>query len=85
MSPYAGVVFVAGSVPIAWLSRRSLLLLAWGVLLKSVSLGTLLLAGVATAALAAAARAEEAENVARFGQRYLDYMKRTRRFLPFVL
>jgi len=63
----------------------SLLLLTWGVLLKSVSAGTLVLAGVATLALAAAARAEEAENVARFGQDYRDYMKRTRRFVPFVL
>ena len=63
----------------------SLMLLVWGVLLKSVSPGSLVLAGVATLALAAAARAEEAENVARFGQEYRDYMKRTHRFVPFVL
>lgn len=63
----------------------SLLFLAWGVLLKSVSIGTLVLASVATLALAATAKFEEAENVIRFGQEYRDYMKRTRRFVPFVL
>jgi len=63
----------------------ALLFLAWGALLKSVTLSTLVLAGVATLALAATARAEEAENVTRFGQEYRDYMKRTRRFVPFVL
>ncbi len=63
----------------------SLLFLAWGALLKSVSISTLVLAGVATLALAATAKVEEAENVARFGQEYRDYMKRTRRFVPFVL
>jgi len=63
----------------------SLLFLAWGALLKSVSISTLVLAGVATLALAATAMVEEAENVARFGHEYQDYMKRTRRFVPFVL
>jgi protein-S-isoprenylcysteine O-methyltransferase Ste14 len=63
----------------------SLLFLAWGALLKSVSISTLVLTGVATLALGATAKAEEAENVARFGEEYRDYMKRTRRFVPFVL
>lgn len=63
----------------------SLLFLAWGALLKSVSIITLVLAVVATVAIAATAKTEEAENVAQFGQEYRDYMKRTRRFVPFVL
>jgi protein-S-isoprenylcysteine O-methyltransferase Ste14 len=63
----------------------ALLFLAWGALLKFVSIITLVLAGVATLALAATAKAEEAENVTRFGQEYRDYMKRTRRFVPFVV
>lgn len=62
----------------------ALLFLAWGALLKSVSIITLVLAGVATLALAATAKAEEVENMTRFGQEYRDYMKRTRRFVPFV-
>lgn len=63
----------------------SLLFLAWGALLKSVTPGTLVLTGVATAATIAAARAEEVENVTRFGEEYREYMRRTRRFVPFVL
>jgi len=63
----------------------SLLFLAWGALLKSVSTTTLALAVVATVALAATAKVEERENLARFGQEYRDYMKRTRRFVPFVV
>ena len=62
----------------------ALLFLAWGALLKSVSIITLVLAGVATLAVAATAKAEEVENVARFGNVYRGYMKRTRRFVPFV-
>ena len=62
----------------------SLLFLTWGALLKSVSKTTLALAVIATAALAATAKIEEKENMARFGQDYRDYMKRTRRFVPFV-
>lgn len=62
----------------------ALLFLTWGALLKSVSVMTLVLAGVATLAIFATAKAEEAENVARFGQQYRNYMKRTHRFVPFV-
>ena len=36
-------------------------------------------------ALVLTAKTEEAENVRRFGNEYLDYMKRTRRFVPFLL
>jgi len=63
----------------------SLLFLAWGAFLKSVSITTFVLTGVATLSLVAAAKAEEEENVTRFGQAYKVYMKRTRRFVPFVL
>lgn len=62
----------------------SLFFLAWGAFLKSVSIATAGLAAVATLALIATTRAEESENVARFGQEYRDYMKRTRRFVPFL-
>lgn len=63
----------------------SLLFLAWGSLLKSVTIGTLLLTGVATLALIATAKTEEAENLARFGEEYRNYMRRTRLFVPFLL
>lgn len=63
----------------------SLLFLAWGALLKSVTVSALILCVAASLALAATAKSEEAENVARFGQEYRDYMTRTRRFIPFLL
>ena len=63
----------------------SLLFLAWGVLLKSISIGTVVLAGIATIALMATAKAEEAEDRVRFGQAYGEYMKRTHRFVPFLV
>jgi protein-S-isoprenylcysteine O-methyltransferase Ste14 len=63
----------------------SLLLLTWGTLLKCVSAATLALAVVATVALAATAKVEEREDVARFGDEYREYMRRSRRFVPFVV
>ena len=63
----------------------SLLFLAWGAFLKSVTIYTLLLCAAASLALAATAKTEEAENLTRFGHEYRDYMMRTRRFVPFLL
>ncbi len=62
----------------------SLLWLTWGVFLKRPSAAALGLALAATACLWLTSRAEEAEDVAFFGDAYLDYMRRTRRFVPFV-
>ena len=63
----------------------SLLFLAWGALLKSVTPGTLILTGIATLALVVTAKVEEAEDLARFGEEYRNYMQRTRLFVPFLL
>ncbi len=63
----------------------SLLFLTWGALLKAVSVTTFALAVITSIALAATAKVEEKENVARFGQEYRDYMARTRRFVPFLI
>jgi protein-S-isoprenylcysteine O-methyltransferase Ste14 len=64
----------------------SLLYLAWGAALKSPTPASVALALVATASLVATAKAEEAENVRRFGDAYREYMARTRRlFIPGVL
>jgi protein-S-isoprenylcysteine O-methyltransferase Ste14 len=62
----------------------SLLFLAWGALLKAVSPWTLALAGIATVALIATAKAEEAATIRQFGEAYRDYMAQTRRFVPFL-
>jgi protein-S-isoprenylcysteine O-methyltransferase Ste14 len=60
----------------------SLLLLAWGALLKNMNGTTLSLVVVATGCLVLTAVFEERENVVRFGPAYIEYMKRTRRFFP---
>lgn len=62
----------------------SLLLLAWGAFLKAPGWRAGSLAGVASALLCLTARAEERENVGYFGPAYEAYMRRTRRFIPFV-
>lgn len=62
----------------------SLLWLAWGICLKDLSPLSIGLALVATAALFATARIEEAENLQRFGDDYAAYMKTTKMFIPFL-
>ena len=62
----------------------SLLLLAWGVFFKSPSFVGGDLAVVATAFLIATAAAEEAENIRHFGPSYREYIRQTKRFIPFV-
>jgi len=63
----------------------SLFLLCWGFFFKQPSLEGGLLAVVASGFLLAAVYAEEAENIRYFGEEYREYMKRTKRFLPFIL
>jgi protein-S-isoprenylcysteine O-methyltransferase Ste14 len=62
----------------------SLLYLGWGAALKHITLLTLLTAAILTAMLYATARVEEAENLRTFGAEYADYMRRTKRFIPFI-
>lgn len=62
----------------------SLLYLTWGAALKDLSAGTVTLALAATVFLVATAKAEETENLVRFGDAYREYMARTRLFIPFV-
>ena len=62
----------------------SLLCLAWGVFFKRLSAPALGLVVVASTCLVLTARAEEAEDIAFFGDAYREYMKRTRRFVPWV-
>ncbi len=47
-------------------------------------MASIALAISATGFLFATAAAEERENVSRFGPAYMEYMKRTRRFVPFL-
>jgi len=62
----------------------SLLFLTWGVFFKAPSWIGGLLAVAASLFLVATARADEAECIRFFGPEYQAYMKRTRRFVPFI-
>jgi len=63
----------------------SLLLLTWGIFLKGPSLLAGALTIAVSAFLVATARVEEAENVRKFGDEYVAYMRATRMFLPWIL
>ena len=63
----------------------SLLLLAWGVFFKQISLPGLLCTLTATLLLWLTACRDEEECVTHFGEPYRQYMRRSKRFIPFVL
>jgi protein-S-isoprenylcysteine O-methyltransferase Ste14 len=63
----------------------SLLLLAWGIFFKQPSWPGGGLAAFASVCLVLTARADEAECIRFFGLEYEAYMKKTHRFIPFVL
>lgn len=63
----------------------SLLFLTWGIFLKHVTLLMLVFALLSTAFLFATALMEERENIAFFGEKYREYSRRTKMFIPYVL
>ncbi len=63
----------------------SLLLLAWAMFLRYPTLAGGVLLALTTLCLVAAARVEERENIAFFGERYREYMAKSRMFIPFVI
>jgi protein-S-isoprenylcysteine O-methyltransferase Ste14 len=63
----------------------SLLLLTWGIFFKQIGLAGLLCALTATLFLWLTARCDEQECLAYFGESYRQYMRRSKRFIPFVL
>lgn len=62
----------------------ALLFLAWGAFLKNISWQSTALMVGATIALLLTALRDEAECGKHFGATYLEYMKTTKRFVPFV-
>jgi protein-S-isoprenylcysteine O-methyltransferase Ste14 len=63
----------------------SLLALVWCAYLKNpLAISGVALALGASGFLIATSMAEERENVTRFGAAYVSYIKRTRRFVPFL-
>lgn len=63
----------------------SLLFLAWGAFLKDIALVPAIFVAVASASLFRTAIADERECVRYFGEQYEQYLRRTKRFIPFVL
>ncbi len=62
----------------------SLLLLGWGIFLKRPSLQPLAITVVASCSLFLTARIEERENLAKFGDAYLNYRNSTKMFIPYL-
>ncbi len=62
----------------------SLFFLGWGMFFKDLTWLGGALAATATLFLVMTAKMEEAEDVRYFGPAYQDYMRRTKRFIPFV-
>ncbi len=63
----------------------ALICLAWGVFLQRFPWLALMLVLASTALLFVTARCEEQECLEHFGDAYRHYMRRTRRFVPFLL
>jgi len=63
----------------------SLILLAWGVFLKDISLVSFILALIASGLPVAIAKVEEKDNIQKFGSDYSRYMGRTKMFIPFII
>lgn len=63
----------------------SLLFLAFGAMLKYVSIITISLAVIILVFIIFTAKIEEKENIKFFGSVYEDYMKETKMFIPFVI
>ena len=62
----------------------SLLFLSWGIWFKQPGVTTSMLALLSSILLYLTAKADEDECVAFFGEKYNDYMSRTKRFIPFI-
>ncbi len=62
----------------------SLLFLTWGTFLKQITMVTIVATVVATVAYYLTARMEERENIEFFGESYLEYMKESKMFIPFL-
>ncbi len=63
----------------------SLIFLDWGLFFKQMSWLSGILASIACILMVIASFAEEYENINYFGAKYQEYMKRSKRFLPFLL
>lgn len=63
----------------------SLLFLTWGIFLKDFSLELLLISILSTVFLYLTAIFDEKECIDFFGEKYIDYMKNSKRFIPYII
>lgn len=63
----------------------SLIFLTWGIFLKNTTLFLFVIAAFSTVFLYLAARFDEKECLEYFGEKYTGYMKRSKRFIPFLI
>ncbi|WP_455369693.1 methyltransferase family protein [[Eubacterium] cellulosolvens] len=62
----------------------SVLLLGWGIFFKDPSFLGGILVLVASIFITATAKVEESENINKFGKMYLEYMKKSKMFIPLI-
>ena len=62
----------------------SLIFLTWGIFLKQITISLFLISLISTIFLYLTAVSDEKECLGYFGGKYKEYMKRTKRFIPFI-
>ncbi len=63
----------------------SLIFLTWGIFLKQITLPLFIISVISTLFLWFTSLFDEKECISYFGDKYKSYMKRTKRFIPFVI
>lgn len=63
----------------------SLIFLTWGIFFKRPEMDLLVISFISTIMLYLTSRYDEKECITYFGDQYLEYMKRTSMFIPFIL
>lgn len=63
----------------------SLVFLTWGIFFKNTDIILLIISVLATIFFFATMLVEEKENIKYFGEKYRDYMKRSKMFIPYII
>lgn len=63
----------------------SLIFLTWGIFLKNTTAILLVVSAFSTLFLVLTSLSDERECIRYFGDKYRDYMKRSKRFIPFII
>ena len=63
----------------------SLLFLTWGIFLKNPSVELIIVSVLSTVLLYLTAIFDEKECIGFFGDKYIEYMKKSKRFIPYVV